>query len=226
MLKITKSKDFEKPNTFTILYGDPGSGKTYFSLNNDYKKLYISLFDDGGLSVLKDEFDFDIVDLSDSQNIASDIKKTCLELNSKDYDYDVIIFDPFTMIEDKCTRFIGKGQSLTIQQWGDLQRMTLAIIRELQQLRKKYNVVVIMHANVIEMSNHENKTVHKYVPALREHPRVFLGSITNDIIYFAKVKKDYKVYFQDAPFAYTKTRTEYSEENFSLKTIINGGSNE
>lgn len=120
------------------IYGDPGTGKTWFGLMAPGKKAVIDT--ENGTDFYGDKFDFDVL----KSRLYSEVKKA-VEHVEKSGGYDVLIIDPITNVyqtlkdaaqasAERRARRRGRGGddvSLTFRDWGIIKNKFNSLISQL-----------------------------------------------------------------------------------------------
>lgn len=155
-MKIMKAKDVPAQNKFALLvYGQEKSGKTTMVGQGTLRTLVLDL--EGGTHVLSDRDNVDIVPIKDY----AELRSVAVELKSVVKDYDVIVLDSTTRLQEYCKDYVVKtlvpnrsrevkGRFGAQSDWGDLSNLMTSILTYLYDEFVKTNLcnlVIIGHSD-------------------------------------------------------------------------------
>lgn len=146
MLKVVPLKEASK-RFLSVLYGPPGSGKTYGSSTLEGKTLVIDF--DRGTSAIPEDSDVDVFSpLGYSDLIASmpEIEKS---------DYDNIIFDTLTKFQSKLKE--DYTPPITVKDWGIISSKLIKVINKLDSISSSGKNVIILCQEKLLDEDHPDK---------------------------------------------------------------------
>lgn len=182
-----------KHNKLIIIYGEPGVGKTTFAINDTiYKSLYISCFNDSGLDGISDvKGNIDVIKLNENDTstpLSSQLVKICRQLMEDTNDYQNIVIDPFNFVQFDAEKRINGGKILQIQHYGEIINIMKNTIGEINKLKDKYNIILIMHQDIKDIMANGVVKDTKILPNLLMKVHTYLHSISNECVYMSKKK--------------------------------------
>lgn len=226
----TKKLGEVNQHSMTVLYGDPGSGKTYFALNNTpYKTLYINTIDDDGLLNIEDENDnITVKMLDDGANLSKDLNAIIKDLKDNNHDYENIIVDPFNYLQDDLEVRIAEAsptKSLQIQDWQTIIKSLKKTILALNSLKKKYNVILIMHTKTKDIFSDKGTATTTIRPSVNDNVANYAAGLSSGVIYFYRQKDKFFVDMGDNKNVMSKVRKNYKQlkkENYTIEKLLKG----
>lgn len=157
MLELTKPISQEPHNSFTVIDGKPGSGKTTLAGSFPKPMLYVAIDTDGGGEVLKCYGDDDISvlhvksdphDAKGSKHVQAKMMDLVAELKSVTHPYKSIIIDAYSSIEEGVVAYLEKrkGKKLNLEERGTIAGWMLNLRDELIDVaRTGVEVVAVCH---------------------------------------------------------------------------------
>lgn len=138
----TKSADLTGFRMRQLIYGGPGSGKTWYG--STAPKPFFICIDDGliRMKMLKKDIEYEEVDtLDDVNNVINDIY-----MGKAAKSRQTIVLDHITDATDFAKEKVlaeNSAKAMTLQLWGFVSDEIKNIIRQLDGLRKYYHIVVL-----------------------------------------------------------------------------------
>jgi hypothetical protein len=165
----TKDADLTEFRLRQLVYGGPGSGKTWYG--STAPKPFFICIDDGliRMKMLKKDIQYEEVDgFDDVENIINDIYMGKVAKGRE-----TIILDHITDATDIAKDKVlaqNSAQAMNLQLWGFVSDYIKGIIRQLDGLRKYYHIVVLAQEELVkDKSNDELVGVPNTVGKLAFH---------------------------------------------------------
>lgn len=146
MLKIKPLKSAQQ-RFLSVIYGPPGSGKTYGSCTLKGKTLLIDF--DHGTSAIPDDADVTILDVADYTELIAQLPEVA------ESDFDNIVFDTLTKLQKKLVE--SYTPPISIKDWGVIAGKLNKVITKLDDLSAKGKNVIILCQEKLLDEDHPDK---------------------------------------------------------------------
>ena len=139
------------PKLLTVIYGNPGTGKTYQINSLKGKTLVINF--DKGLSSLNPKLDIDVMDIQSVTELNANLQELANSAELKET-YDNIVFDTITAFRNKLLSQFSS--TLKIGDWGAVIFNVNKVLSNMIALSDSYNVVIISQELVLNEDDPKN----------------------------------------------------------------------
>ena len=146
MLKI-KPLASAQQRFLSVIYGPPGSGKTFGSCTLEGKTLLIDF--DHGTSAIPEGSNVDVLDVTDYTDLIAQLPEVATS------DYDNIVFDTLTKLQKKLTE--AYTPPISIKDWGVISSKLTKVITKLNDLSTKGKNVIILCQEKLLDEDHPEK---------------------------------------------------------------------
>jgi len=146
-MKILRSKDKELAGINLLLYGDSGTGKTWFA-GTAPKPLILDF--DGGIITLRDK-DIPYIPREEMATWKKALKVIDEAMESKEFK--TIVIDSFTILSAICMEYVLKENGIDtprIQDYGQQIRLLQGLIDTLTSSYPEMNLIVVCHAEPVQ----------------------------------------------------------------------------
>ena len=242
MIQFNSAKNQLKKTTKRVLtiYGKPGTGKTTFALDSNFKTLYVHINDEGGFKIAKnlkpeqiENIDYYALPLQNEKSPLSAVNELVKALKTKN-DYEVIVFDVFSDLRLLQAQHLKKTQtnSSTIHQqtWGRVATGLDVVIRDILLLNKKSNLIFLCQEYIESKKSSDNELeIVKIITDFRSNIDTKICTVSDEVIHMKRKVNGKRILdFGKNPLTSTKSRhkdidgKELTDINLTqLLTILN-----